>query len=579
MIAAAGGSSAAPQGQGPSAGAVAEAGAAAAGLAPWGLSMNDRSSSPAFPASPTGSFAASRLAPAGPAVHTGPAGPAASVSQRRRLPIEEALRHGSWDAADELAAILEGLQPPSPSATTPGGSGAAAALAGGPPADAQQAAAAASVVQAAFLSRQQARQSATAALQAVAGDARQHALPGIPEASTMAADAASNGGLHGSSIAAEAAGPDWLPPPAASPAAPLVAVAEHSDPGHWWLDSSCGLPVPTCFSAAAAGAASLGGELWARQPFVPAAPAAGEEQQCILLGSGGLASGGRSLQPAVAAQLGRLLSRKGSGEHENAGRAIPAVAVRRTTGGALQYEPVLIFFGVIDFLQVGEDWMVWGLDDLWWAYVSVGGPAATHASIPLAYYATSRAAGNTPCAAADFEALPFAHWRVARLKFLAGVQHAQEAGALDQGGGAGWQDRLRCLPRVHARMQEHWLGGVGGWSHAMHACAAVFAGQYLVAMLALSAAAAPCAKFVPTLTIGMLDALQPTAACYSTVVEPRTYARRFLKCMDQASTWFCTECCVAARHPLPPAAAAAAAHMPLQCRRWALRTPACTCFW
>ena len=351
----------------PSNAAGAGAAGAAAGATPtshdsWRLS--EPSSSPASPASPSASFTASRLAPAGPSTSFGPAAPA---GQRRRLPIEEALRHGSWDAADELAAFLEGLQHPGPSAATPASATAAAfTLAGGPPADAQQAAAAASVVQAAFLSRQQARRTATAALQSVAGSAGQQALPSIPEAAaaaggpgtaaSRASSALLDGGVHASPFAASTAGPHVLPPPAASPAAPLVAVAERDDPGHWWLDSRCGLPVPTCFSAAAAGAASLGGELWARQPLLPTAPVASAEdaqQQCILLGSGSLASGGRTLDPAVAAQLGRLLSRRGSGEHESAGRAVPAVAVRRTASGALQYEPVLLFFGIIDFLQVG----------------------------------------------------------------------------------------------------------------------------------------------------------------------------------------------------------------------------------
>ncbi|PRW20830.1 Phosphatidylinositol 4-phosphate 5-kinase 2 isoform A [Chlorella sorokiniana] len=103
--------------------------------------------------------------------------------------------------------------------------------------------------------------------------------------------------------------------------------------------------------AVAGGADSLGGELWARQPSLPTAPAADDEAQCVLLGSGSLASGGRALDPGVAAQLGRLLSGRRGGEHESAGRAVPAVAVRRTANGALQYEPVLLFFGIIDFLQ------------------------------------------------------------------------------------------------------------------------------------------------------------------------------------------------------------------------------------
>ena len=360
------GGSAQAQWPGDAAAAAAAAGAALATHSSWRLSgtksLSEPSSSPASPASPSASFTGSRLAPAGPSTSFGPAAPA---GQRRRLQIEEALRHGSWDAADELAAFLEGLQHPGPSAATPASATAAAStLAGGPPADAQQAAAAASVVQAAFLSRQQARRSATAALQSVAGSAGQQALPSIPEtaaaaggpgtAASQASSALLDGEVHASPFAASTAGPHVLPPPAASPAAPLVAVAERDDPGHWWLDSRCGLPVPTCFSAAAAGAASLGGELWARQPSLPPAPAASaEEAQCILLGSGSLASGGRTLDPSVAAQLGRLLSRRGSGEQESAGRAVPAVAVRRTASGALQYEPVLLFFGIIDFLQVG----------------------------------------------------------------------------------------------------------------------------------------------------------------------------------------------------------------------------------
>ncbi|KAL4451483.1 hypothetical protein ABPG75_007145 [Micractinium tetrahymenae] len=50
--------------------------------------------------------------------------------------------------------------------------------------------------------------------------------------------------------------------------------------------------------------------------------------------------------------LGRLLSLRGSGEErESLGRAVPAVAVRRSSGGQLQCEPVLLYFGVIDFLQ------------------------------------------------------------------------------------------------------------------------------------------------------------------------------------------------------------------------------------
>ena len=58
------------------------------------------------------------------------------------------------------------------------------------------------------------------------------------------------------------------------------------------------------------------------------------------------------------AALARLLSRNTtaggsvSRERDSCGRAVPAVAVRRTSSGALQCEPVLLFFGVIDFLQV-----------------------------------------------------------------------------------------------------------------------------------------------------------------------------------------------------------------------------------
>jgi hypothetical protein len=55
-----------------------------------------------------------------------------------------------------------------------------------------------------------------------------------------------------------------------------------------------------------------------------------------------------------AAGLHRLLSRHGSLQREGVGRAVPAVAVRRCGDGSVQCEPVLLFFGIIDFLQVGR---------------------------------------------------------------------------------------------------------------------------------------------------------------------------------------------------------------------------------
>lgn len=181
--------------------------------------------------------------------------------------------------------------------------------------------------------------------------------------------------------------------------------------GAWWPGLTCGL---------GAGAVCLGseeqGECWARPPPQPALPlsprelAAGmgvqqgreaqhaqqaEQRQqaeagpCLLpdsrAGSGslggsslgspqgssvGAAAGHRVAAPAAACaalrqqqqQLGRLLSlRSDGGEPGSSGRAVPAVAIRRGSGGQLQCEPVLLFFGIIDFLQVSAGGCAWPL--------------------------------------------------------------------------------------------------------------------------------------------------------------------------------------------------------------------------
>ncbi len=182
--------------------------------------------------------------------------------------------------------------------------------------------------------------------------------------------------------------------------------------GAWWPGLTCGL---------GAGAVCLGseeqGECWARPPPQPALPlsprelAAGmgvqqgreaqhaqqaeQRQQAEAgprllpdsrAGSGslggsslgspqgssvGAAAGHRVAAPAAACaalqqqqqQLGRLLSlRSDGGEPGSSGRAVPAVAIRRGSGGQLQCEPVLLFFGIIDFLQVmGAGGRAWPL--------------------------------------------------------------------------------------------------------------------------------------------------------------------------------------------------------------------------
>ena len=72
-----------------------------------------------------------------------------------------------------------------------------------------------------------------------------------------------------------------------------------------------------------------------------------------MLGSQGTAAATDFVKKQQA-QLDRLLSRRVSGGvHESVGRAVPAVAVRRSSSGEVQCEPVLLYFGVIDFLQVG----------------------------------------------------------------------------------------------------------------------------------------------------------------------------------------------------------------------------------
>ena len=94
-------------------------------------------------------------------------------------------------------------------------------------------------------------------------------------------------------------------------------------------------------------------------------------QQCILLSSGGSfgSRDGAGTSPQLLGsqessaatviikqqqmQLDRLLSRRDSTSvHESVGRAVPAVAVRRSSSGEVQCEPVVLYFGIIDFLQV-----------------------------------------------------------------------------------------------------------------------------------------------------------------------------------------------------------------------------------
>lgn len=172
----------------------------------------------------------------------------------------------------------------------------------------------------------------------------------------------------------------------------------------WWPDVMCGLGgAAVCLAGGPTGTASEGSEeRWARHPPQPALPlsphelAAGmgvqqaqraqqaqqeqaQAERCFVLDSRAtsvsqvgtsfssrptsvLEEPAGQMQAATAAgctalkqqqdKLGRLLSSRSSGDEVGSlGRAVPAVAVRRGSGGELQCEPVLLYFGVIDFLQ------------------------------------------------------------------------------------------------------------------------------------------------------------------------------------------------------------------------------------
>ncbi|PSC76693.1 Phosphatidylinositol 4-phosphate 5-kinase 2 [Micractinium conductrix] len=169
-------------------------------------------------------------------------------------------------------------------------------------------------------------------------------------------------------------------------AAPAEAYSDdggHAAGGGWWLDgAACGLGGVACLGPGGVPQ----GESWSRSPPLP--PPLPLSQLEGLDGGGvtpPLQAGrqgsiGRSsievegVQPPPAqqqqqpprqfdaaagaqqqqqqAQLGRLLSlRRGADEPESLGRAVPAVAVRRAADGSTQCEPVLLYLGVIDFLQ------------------------------------------------------------------------------------------------------------------------------------------------------------------------------------------------------------------------------------
>lgn len=343
---------------------------AAASSGTWQLSSSDALGSP--PVSPAAVAAEQyeQLLASGSGEVDGMAAPLSP----RWVVNEHFRRRSSIDAADALAALIESLelqqaQTPQSPAQAPQQQQPAA----GEPDELQQAAA--SVVQSANLSRAQARVSATAALRSAAGGAAVPPLPPIAEAAageaeadgsdaSVAADVTTNGAVTPSAPPVEQGVQPMPSASAASPAAPLVAVADRGDPEHWWLDRSCGLSGAVCLSGARCLRPAVAGlgeqcEQWVHRPQLPGELATVREEEgqaCFLLsdGGGGLGGLGPEAVREQQQQLDRLLSRRdsGTGALESAGRAVPAVAVRRSASGAPQYEPVLLYFGIIDFLQV-----------------------------------------------------------------------------------------------------------------------------------------------------------------------------------------------------------------------------------
>ena len=339
-------------------------------------------------------------APAGPEA----AGAAAAVeeegggSQAQRqgagIPMH---RCGTIAAADALAELIESLQveaqqvEASPAAGLEQPGQPAAQL---PPSLRQ---AAASLVQTANISRVQARLSATEAVRAAGGCAAPAAdaaaCPPGPQllASAMAApDAVAGAGPSSAAAPAARAAAPTQPAPQLPPVAGGSAAADGAGGtrlSDWRLDRSCGLGSAVCLGGARclpASACSGQSEHWAPRPPPPVqgqhsgaqsnlAPSA-QQQQCVLLRSGDSFSssgsrdelgpspqflGSRASTAATAVikqqqvQLDRLLSRRDSaGVHVSVGRGVPAVAVRQSSSGEVQCEPVVLYFGIIDFLQV-----------------------------------------------------------------------------------------------------------------------------------------------------------------------------------------------------------------------------------
>jgi hypothetical protein len=253
-------------------------------------------------------------------------------------------------------------------------------------------AAAAALVQAANRSREQARLSARAALRASSGGARPAAggegtaaaagqLAAVAASIAGAAEGGGDGDGEGGSSSVPCGAGAAAASQASSPPPPRVALAAERGLGHWGLRGTCGL---ACTACSAGERCLLGGgsqELWVCHPPPQQAQRQGsvdDQQEGGRQPRGGpLNCGGAPVQngagspawaavvhaapgdaagaaaPALLRQQSSALARmRGGGEPASVGRAVPAVAVRRAADGALQAEPVLLFFGIIDFLQV-----------------------------------------------------------------------------------------------------------------------------------------------------------------------------------------------------------------------------------
>lgn len=291
----------------------------------------------------------------------------------------------------------------------------------------------------------------------------------------------------------------------------------------WWPDVMCGLGgAAVCLAGGPTGTASEGSEeRWARHPPQPALPlsphelAAGmgvqqaqraqqaqqeqaQAERCFVLDSRAtsgsqvgtsfssrptsvLEEPAGQMQAATAAgctalkqqqdKLGRLLSSRSSGDEVGSlGRAVPAVAVRRGSGGELQCEPVLLYFGVIDFLQVGTGHS---------RGVVLQRTVLCELRLPASCCDSGRLQGRKCAAAAEtsracFPTIIRRPRSPARQCFVpivaAGLHAAQAPGAMDKGGGVGRAGRQRCspwlvlppLPGSHAACARKQRGDGGG---------------------------------------------------------------------------------------------------------------------